>query len=118
MNFPSVPDLEKRLLQVQGQVDEQLKQFPAVLRQVCDKYGIDISHLSDLDLVDNLKWPGIALDPSGTVECSAENTIVTTNFQIRIGFDQQMAIKDVYYDGRHKTRHNNEMNRSRVAGRL
>ncbi len=100
---PPTPDaqqeLRDRFQRFSAQVDEALSNFPARLRQECRRYEIPCDHLSDRQILDELSWTNINLDPSGTIECYARLPTVTTNYDISFGFNRQMSLYRVQFDG-------------------
>jgi len=88
----SMQDLSSRYFRFLGEVDVALIALPKLLRAECQNYEITVDHLSDSELIANLEWENIKLDPSGTVECYARNVRVTANFDIAIGFDKAFKL--------------------------
>jgi hypothetical protein len=76
-----------------------LTAIPHALRAACKKYQIEIDDVTDTELIENLEWENIKLDPSGTVECYVRNSRVTTNYDIALGFDKHHKLYKLHFDG-------------------
>ena len=99
LSSKSLQKLSSRYFQFSESVDNSLKALPKLLRAECRNYEIDINHISNSELIDELTWVNIKLDPSGTVECYAKHDGVTTNFDIAIGFNKRLKLYNLHFDG-------------------
>lgn len=92
-------ELLDRFQRFSAQVEEALTNFPTQLREECRLYEIPCDHVSDRQMLDELSWTNIKLDPGGTIECYARLPTVTTNYDISFGFNRQMRLYRVQFDG-------------------
>jgi len=92
-------ELRDRFQRFLAQVEQSLTNLPTRLREECRLYEIPCDHLSDRQMLDELSWTNINLDPSGTIECYAKLPTLTTNYDISFAFDRQMRLYRVQFDG-------------------
>jgi hypothetical protein len=92
-------ELGARFLRFTEMVDVAMNSFPKLLRDECANYCIDTGKISDEQMVANLDWTNINLDPSGTIECYAKNLIVSCNFDISFGFTGEVELYRLQFDG-------------------
>ena len=101
----SLPSQEKKaelrsmFSQFDSKLRESLTELPSHLRPLCADYEIDITKVSDEQIVSNMQWQNIKLQNDGKIECYSSNDLVTYAHDIVIGFDQQMRIEYVHFDG-------------------
>ena len=80
-------------------VDYALRDLPSQLRELCEEYRIDISHLTDDEIIDSVKWMNVKLEREGDIECYTSNPEVTENLDVVIRFANGISINYVYFDG-------------------
>jgi len=95
----SAARLATRLSQFTENVESQMHKFVTLLRAECREYIIDVSAMTDSQLIENLEWTNINLDPKGTIECYARNLSVTNNFDISLGFSDDFTLYRLQFDG-------------------
>ena len=76
-----------------------LASLPTLLREECKNYEIPTDQIADTDIISQLEWQNIKLDPSGTIECYVSNEQITNNFDIVIGFDENHRLYELHFDG-------------------
>lgn len=92
-------ELKERFLRFTEKIDIAMSAFPGLLRKECREYRISESQISDKQLVADLDWTNINLDPGGTIECYATNLAVSNNFDISFGFTNQIVLYRLQFDG-------------------
>ncbi len=53
----------------------------------------------DADIIGNIRWHNVKLDPDGRIECYTSNPLVSDNFDIVLGFSSDMRLAYVHFDG-------------------
>jgi len=92
-------ELARRFDRFQEALDTALTALPEKTRQLCDDYGIDLRKISDAEIVGNIGWQNVKLDPDGRIECYTINHRVSDNFDIVLGFSGDMRLAYVHFDG-------------------
>lgn len=92
-------ELRDRFERFSAQIDQSLEAFPAALRRECRRMNINHDHLSDAQIINDLQWTNINLDPSGSIECFASLPALTNHFDISFGFNQQLQLYRLQFDG-------------------
>lgn len=98
-SLESQQELHDRFQRFSAQIKPALTDFPTRLRGECRRYKIPCDHLSDAQIIQELQWTNINLDPGGTIECYARLPELTTNFDVSFGFNRQMQLYRLQFDG-------------------
>lgn len=92
-------ELRKQFDRFQDAVDVALIELPPKLRTLCDEYEIDVRRVADVEMINNIRWHNVKLQPDGTIECYTSNRLVTESLDIVLGFSADLRLDYVYFDG-------------------
>lgn len=92
-------ELRQRFDRFNRELEKSFVEIPIRLRALCEKYGIETSHLSDDKIISGLVWHNIKLENEGPIECYTSNKHVTTSLDIVLRFSRDIQIMEVHFDG-------------------
>lgn len=92
-------ELIARFKRFEDTINITLKQLPGQVRTLLKLYDYDIDHLSDSQIINDINWDNIKLEPDGPIECYTSIPCLPVSFDIVMRFSPPDELEEVYSDG-------------------